>query len=54
MKFNDWMFLQEDGVVINRARVSKLGFTIGEVTLFFRKQDLDAARNARPVLRAAS
>ena len=23
--FNDWMFLQEDGVLVNRARVTKLG-----------------------------
>ena len=35
--FNDWMFLQEDGVMINRARVSKWGISIGEVTLFFSK-----------------
>ena len=35
--FNDWMFLQSDGVLINRARVSKLGVEIGSVTLFFKK-----------------
>jgi hypothetical protein len=35
--FNDWMFLQSDGVLINRARVSKLGIDIGTVTLFFKK-----------------
>jgi hypothetical protein len=35
--FNDWMFLQDDKVLINRAKVSKYGFTIGEVTLFFLK-----------------
>ena len=35
--FNDWMFLQSDGVLINRARVSKLGIEIGSVTLFFKK-----------------
>ncbi len=35
--FNDWMFLQPDGVLINRARVSKLGIDIGTVTLFFKK-----------------
>ena len=35
--FDDWMFLQDDKVLINRAKVSKYGFTIGEVTLFFLK-----------------
>ena len=35
--FNDWMFLQEGGVMINRARVTKWGLNIGEVTLFFTK-----------------
>ncbi|MDP4797151.1 MAG: DUF3833 domain-containing protein [Rhodospirillales bacterium] len=37
--FNDWMFLQPSGMVINRARVSKLGIEIGTVTLAFVKQD---------------
>ena len=27
--FNDWMFLQPTGVLVNRARVSKLGIEIG-------------------------
>ena len=35
--FDDWMFLQPDGVLINRARVSKLGIELGSVTLFFTK-----------------
>jgi len=37
VQFDDWMFLQPDGVLLNRARVSKFGFTVGEVTLAFRK-----------------
>mgnify|MGYP003132468264 FL=1 len=37
--FNDWMFLQPDGVVLNRAKVSKWGIAIGEVTLSFSKVD---------------
>jgi len=37
--FDDWMFLQEDGVLMNRARVSKWGFDIGEVTLVFVKPE---------------
>ncbi|GAB5471223.1 MAG: hypothetical protein Kilf2KO_42530 [Rhodospirillales bacterium] len=34
--FDDWMFLQSDGVLINRARLSKFGVTLAEVTLVFR------------------
>ncbi len=37
VRFDDWMFLQADGVLINRATVSKFGFRVGEVTLFFTK-----------------
>ena len=37
VKFDDWMFLQSDGVMLNRAQVSKWGFKVGEVTLFFSK-----------------
>jgi len=35
--FDDWMFLQGDGVMINRARVNKWGVELGQVTLFFVK-----------------
>ena len=35
--FDDWMFLQPGGVMINRARVSKWGIDIGSVILFFKK-----------------
>ncbi|WP_374762906.1 DUF3833 domain-containing protein [Yunchengibacter salinarum] len=37
VKFDDWMFLQEDGVLLNRAVVTKWGFHVGTVTLSFRK-----------------
>lgn len=33
--FDDWMFLQPGGVMINRAHVSKWGVEVGSVTLFF-------------------
>jgi hypothetical protein len=39
--FDDWMFLQPGGVMINRARLSKWGVDIGEVTLFFKKPVVD-------------
>ena len=37
VQFDDWMFLQAGGVLVNRATVSKFGFKVGEVTLFFTK-----------------
>jgi len=35
--FDDWMFLQTDGVLFNRAEMSKFGITLGEISLFFKK-----------------
>jgi len=37
--FDDWMFLQSGGVMINRAIVSKWGIELGRVTLFFVRAD---------------
>jgi hypothetical protein len=37
VKFDDWMFLQPDGILMNRARVTKWGIAIGEVTLMFQR-----------------
>ena len=42
VKFNDWMFLLEDDVLINRAYVSKWGLRIGEVTISFAKTQNDS------------
>ena len=39
--FNDWMFLQPEGVMLNRATVSKFGIDIGTVTLAFSKLALN-------------
>jgi len=41
--FDDWMFLQGDGVMINRAEITKFGFSLGEVTIAFRKESAEAA-----------
>ncbi|MFN4185702.1 MAG: DUF3833 domain-containing protein [Hyphomonas sp.] len=35
--FNDWMFLMEDDVLLNRAYVTRYGIEIGQVTIAFRK-----------------
>jgi hypothetical protein len=37
VKFDDWMFLQQDGMLINRAKMTKFGFFLGDVTLVFRR-----------------
>lgn len=37
--FDDWMFLMEDGVMINRSYLKKFGFTVAELTLFMQKQE---------------
>lgn len=45
--FDDWLFLQSDGVLINRAEVRKLGLSLGDVILVFRKLPDAAATDAR-------
>lgn len=49
VQFDDWMFLQPNNVLINRARVSKWGVTIGEVTLFFAKPGAAAETSVQPL-----
>jgi hypothetical protein len=38
VSFDDWMLLQSDGVLFNRAEMSKLGIRLGEISLFFKKE----------------
>lgn len=37
--FDDWMFLMNDGVLINRSYLKKFGVTVAELTLFMQKRD---------------
>ena len=37
--FDDWMYRQEDDVVINRATITKWGFEVAQVTVVFQKRD---------------
>lgn len=37
--FDDWMLLQQGGVLLNRAWVKKWGFTLGTVSLSFMRGD---------------
>lgn len=37
VQFDDWMYLMDDKVMLNKAVMSKFGFRLGEVTLAFHK-----------------
>ncbi len=37
VRFNDWMYLQPNGVLMNRAYVSRFGLQIGSVTIAFTR-----------------
>ena len=38
IKFDDWIFKQDDKIAINRAKMTKFGFTVGELTVMFSKE----------------
>jgi len=38
VQFDDWMYLHDQQTMVNRASMSKFGFKLGEVTLFFKKK----------------
>lgn len=46
MKMDDWMFLLDDKTLVNRTSMRKFGIELGELTVFFRKQDAGAAAPA--------
>lgn len=35
--FDDWMFLVDDDLLLNKATMSKFGFKVGEITIVFQK-----------------
>ncbi len=37
VSFDDWLYRQPGNVIVNKATVTRWGFEIGTVTLFFRK-----------------
>lgn len=37
VKFDDWMWQMNDGVLINRSYIKKFGFTVAELTIFMKK-----------------
>ena len=38
VQFDDWMYLMDERVMLNKAQMSKFGFHLGEVTLSFYKK----------------
>jgi hypothetical protein len=38
VQFDDWMYLVDERVMLNKARMSKFGIFLGEVTLSFTKK----------------
>ena len=39
LKFDDWMWLMNDDVLINRTNLKKFGITVAELTIFMQKQE---------------
>ncbi len=37
ISFDDWIFKQDEKVAINRAKLTKFGFKVGELTVFFMR-----------------
>jgi hypothetical protein len=38
VKLDDWMYLMDDKIMLNKSKMSKFGFYLGEVTLTFVKK----------------
>lgn len=38
IRFDDWMWLMNDNVLINRSYLKKFGITVSELTIFMQKQ----------------
>lgn len=38
IRFDDWMWMMNDGVLINRSYLKKFGITVTELTIFMQKQ----------------
>jgi len=38
IKFDDWMWVMHEGVLINRSYLKKFGITVAELTIFMKKE----------------
>lgn len=48
VRFDDWMLLQDERVMLNRTSVSKLGVEIGTVVIFFVKENGSGGEGEAP------
>lgn len=39
LQLDDWMYLIDEHTLVNRSFMTKFGVEVGQITLFFRKQD---------------
>lgn len=37
VSFDDWMYLQQDGILLNHSKMSKWGFHLGDIVIAFRR-----------------
>lgn len=44
LHFDDWMFLQNDNVLINKTKMSKFGIHLGDITIVFNKNVVPGGR----------
>jgi hypothetical protein len=44
VSFDDWLYLQPNGEVLNQTKLTKYGFTVGKLTITIRKKGSHAAR----------
>ena len=40
IRFDDWMWVMNDGVLINRSYLKKFGITVAELTIFMQKEKI--------------
>ena len=47
VKLDDWMFLQPGGVLLNRARMSKFGIELGQITISFQRLEEERVKSSQ-------
>jgi len=52
--FDDWMLLQDDGVMLNKSTITKFGIELGQVFISFRRLSAELSGDAGPNARKAT
>ena len=47
VKLDDWMFLQPGGILLNRARMSKFGIELGQITISFQRLEEERVKSSQ-------